>query len=153
MQVKIFITQTKSYPQLQKKLMKKTGNEEGWEEEGDELEEDPEEWIDRVADEVEEKRLQKMQALEKPEGSTEGIRFLTTRNVYDWRKKPYHHEDGTTTKRWKIRSRLVAREFAFAEGKRDDVFSPAISGHVLKLLHNTLAESQQEREEEHFPRR
>ena len=38
-----------------------------------------------------------MQALEKPEGSTEGTSYLTTRNVYDWRKKPYHHGDGTTT--------------------------------------------------------
>ena len=28
----------------------------------------------------------------------------------------------------------MAREFAFAEGKRDDIFSPAASGHVLKLL-------------------
>ena len=40
----------------------------------------------------------------------------------------------SNSKRWKRRSRLVAREFAFAEGKRDDMFSPAAtSGHVLKL--------------------
>ena len=90
-----------------------------WRDGEHEPEEDPEEWIDRVADEVEEKRLQKMQVLERPEGSTEGISYLTTRNVYDWRKKPYHHGDGTTSKRWKRRSRLVAREIAFAEGQRD----------------------------------
>ena len=67
-------------------------DEEDWEEEGNESEEaevngpecwrcdgeyepegDPEERIDRVADEVEENRLQKMQALEKPERSAEGI--------------------------------------------------------------------------------
>ena len=54
--------------------------------------EDPEEWIDRVADEVEKRRLQKMQSLEKTEGGTEGTSFLTTRNVYDWRKKPHHHK-------------------------------------------------------------
>ena len=90
--------------------------------------EDPEEWIDRVAGEVEEKRLQKMQVLE-PEGSTTGISYLTTRNVYDWRKKPYQPEGGISVKRWKRRPRLVAREFAFAEGKRDDTL-----GHVLKLL-------------------
>ena len=69
-----------------------------------EPEEDPEECIARVAHEVGEIRLQKTQALERPEGSTGGISFLTTRNVHDWRKKPYHHEDGTTTKRWKRRS-------------------------------------------------
>ena len=37
-----------------------------------EPEEDPEDWIDRVADEGEEKRLQELQALERPEGSTAG---------------------------------------------------------------------------------
>ena len=51
-----------------------------------EPEEDLEEWLDRVADEVEERRLQKMQALEKPEGSAKGISYLTTRNVYILRK-------------------------------------------------------------------
>ena len=115
-------------------------DEEDWEEEGDEEEadevngpeclwrdgehgpeEDPEEWIGRVADEVEEKRLQKMQALERSEGSKEGISHLTTRNMYDWRKKRYHREAGTTSKRWKRRPRLIARECAFAEGKRDDI--------------------------------
>ena len=59
---------------------------------------DPEEWINRLADQVEEKRLQKMQVLEKPG------------NVYDWRKKPYQLGDGASVKRWKRRSRLVARE-------------------------------------------
>ena len=86
---------------------------------------DPEEWIDRVADEVDEKRLQKMQVLEKPAGSAKGICYLTTRSVYDWRKKPYQLGDCISVKRWQRRSRLVAREFAFAEGKRDDTFSPA----------------------------
>ena len=101
---------------------------EDWEEEGDEEEEDewngpeclwrdgehepeedPEGWIDKVADEAAEKRLQKTQAQERPEGSTEGVSYLATCNVYDWRKKPYHHGDGMAIKRWK-RSRLVARE-------------------------------------------
>ena len=57
-----------------------------------------------------------MKALEKPEGRTKGISYLTTRNVYDWRKKPYQLGDCISVKRWKRRSRLVAREFAFAEG-------------------------------------
>ena len=38
-----------------------------------EPEEVPEEWVDSVAAEVEEKRFQKMQVLERPESSTEGI--------------------------------------------------------------------------------
>ena len=100
-----------------------------------------------MADEFEEKRLQKMQVLERPEGSAEGISYLTTRNAYGPRKKPYHHGDGTTTKRWKRRSRLVAREFAFAEGKRDDVFTPATSGHVLKLLPTIFLQRVSEEEE------
>ena len=49
--------------------------------------------------------------LERAEGSAEGFSFLTTRNVYGWRQ---NHEDG-----------IVAREFSFAQGKREDIFSPA----------------------------
>ena len=52
-----------------------------------EPEEDPEEWIDGVADEVEEKRLQKTQVLEEPEGSAKGTSCLTPRNVYGWREE------------------------------------------------------------------
>ena len=44
-----------------------------WRDGEHEPEEDPEELTDREADEVEEKRLQKVQGLEKPEGSTEGV--------------------------------------------------------------------------------
>ena len=93
-----------------------------------------------------------MQALKKPEGSTEGNSFLTARNVYDWRKKPYPHEGGTTSKMWKRRSRLVAREFAVNEGKRDDTFSPATSGHALKLLpcRESVKRKKQERGEGTF---
>ena len=67
---------------------------------------DPEEWADRVADDVEEKRRQKMQALEKPEVGAKG----STRNVYDWRKKLYQLGSGISITRWKRRSRLAARE-------------------------------------------
>ena len=67
-----------------------------------------------------------MQALEKPEDSAKGTSYLRTRNVYDRRKKPYQNAGGITSKRWNRRSRLVAREFAFAEGKRDDIFWTAL---------------------------
>ena len=36
---------------------------------------DPEEWIDRLADEVQEKRLQETQVLEKPEGQRRGYQL------------------------------------------------------------------------------
>ena len=117
-----------------------------WRDGEHEPEGDPEELVDRVADEVEERRLQKMQALEKPDCTTKGISYLTARNVYDWRKNipPW---------RWNIneeveaRSGLVAREFAFAEGKRDDILSPATSGHVLKLLPTIFLQKASEEEE------
>ena len=59
-----------------------------WRDGEHEPEENPDEWIDRVADEVEEKRRQK-QVLEKPEGSPKGISYFAARNVYGCRKKPY----------------------------------------------------------------
>ena len=90
---------------MQKKLVKKSGKMKKmmnkletngpeclWRDEEHEPEGDPEEWNDRVAGEVEEERLQKMQVLEKPEGSAKGISYLTARNVYDGRKKPYQLE-------------------------------------------------------------
>ena len=60
----------------------------------------------------------------------------------------YRLGDGISIKRWKRRPRLVAREFAFAEGKRDDIFPPATSGHVLKLLHAKSNSLQKVSEEE-----
>ena len=66
---------TDPLPQLQNKLVKKRGKMKKmmvqtwkqwaclWRNGEDEPEGDPEEWVDRVADEAEEKRLQKMQAL------------------------------------------------------------------------------------------
>ena len=92
---------------------------------------DPEERIGRVAGEVEEKRFQKMQVLEKPEGSRKGISYLTTRNVYDWRKKPYQLGDGISIKRWKRRSRLVAGKLLLLK-EREMTFSH--QRHVLKPL-------------------
>ena len=65
-----------------------------WRDGEHEPEGDPEEWIDRVANEVEEKRLQKMQVLEKPEGSATGISYLIARIAHDWGKKPYQLGDG-----------------------------------------------------------
>ena len=96
-------------------------DEEDWEEEGNESEEaevngpecwrcdgeyepegDPEERIDRVADEVEEKDFRKWKR--------QGNQKVAQKELATWQlamcmtaeKKPYHHEDGTTTKGWKV---------------------------------------------------
>ncbi len=58
-------------------------------------------------------------------------RSVTTKFVRDWRWKEWKG-DGPSRSRWLRRSRLVAREYAV--DKRDDVFSPASSGHLLRLL-------------------
>ena len=60
-------------------------------------------------------------------------RVLTTKMVRDWRLKDFSDSSGgPSTKKWLRRSRLVAREYAIT--KRDDVFSPASSSHLLRLL-------------------
>ena len=85
-----------------------------------------------------------MQALERPEGSAGGISYLTTRNVYEWRKKPFHQGDGTTSERWKRRSRLVAREFVSLK-EREMTF--------LTSGFRSVRRKKQEREKEHFLKR
>ena len=94
---------------------------------------DPE--IDRIADRVELSRLCNMGVL--MEGNVDGIdaknNTLTSRFVYDWRVKERTLENGTVTKCWLRRSRLVAREYSFWE-KRSDTYAPATSTHILNLL-------------------
>jgi len=88
--------------------------------------------VDAVAEYVELQRLAKMNVL-RAANHVDDHRIqktLTTRFVFDWRFKPYDQ----STKRWLRRARLVAREYAFEEGRRDDVFSPASSSHLLRLL-------------------
>ena len=95
---------------------------------------EPEPWVDRLADMVELGRLCGMQVVEEisPE-QLSGEDRLTTKFVYDWRLKDYTLEDGSSTKRWLRRSRLVAREFNFLE-RRSDTYSPATSTHILNIL-------------------
>ena len=42
--------------------------------------------------------------------------------------------EGKAVKMWRRRSRLVARDYAFQGGRRDDVYSPASSTHLLRML-------------------
>ena len=96
--------------------------------------EEPAEWIDRLADYVELKRLCSMDVLSKDISSVAAdASQLTTKFVYDWRLKVFKDQSGAISKRWLRRSRLVAREFAFLE-KRSDTYAPATSTHILNLL-------------------
>lgn len=93
---------------------------------------DPEACIDNIADQLELERLIKMEVVKQATDEDKNItRSVTTKFVRDWRWKEFKG-DGTSKHRWLRRSRLVAREYAV--DKRDDVFSPASSGHLLRLL-------------------
>ena len=93
---------------------------------------DPE--VDQLADDVDMKRPLEMgvpvRAYDYGKKVTEK---LTTKCVYDWRLRDNVESDGSVTKCWFGRSRLVAREYAFLQ-KRADTYSPASSTHILNLL-------------------
>ena len=89
----------------------------------------PPDWIDKLADEVEINRLLSMGVLQrKAESNLEQVGTLTTRFVYDWRKKM--HKSGV--EKWMRRSRFVAREFA--SEKRSDTYAPATGCHTSNLI-------------------
>ena len=85
--------------------------------------------VDRAADAFEVERLTKMGVMRTAvENDKEIQKVLTTRFVCDWRLKSRNLGEGVR------RSRLVARDYAFQGGRRDDVYSPASSSHLLRLL-------------------
>ena len=92
----------------------------------------PPEEVDAVARKVEERRLTRMNVIEKLKPEEANLDVLTTRFVYDWRIKTYVGHDKKSYKRWLRRARLVARDYAV--DKRDDVYSPASGQHALRLL-------------------
>ena len=87
-----------------------------------------------LADKVELQRLVTMGVITTAKEEHKEIkRVLTTKMVRDWRLKDCKDPStGVLEKKWLRRSRLVAREYATT--KRDDVFSPASSSHLLRLL-------------------
>ena len=92
----------------------------------------PEQWIDKLADQVEISRLLSMGVLQKRDDFHEKVTgSLTTRFVYDWRLKSCD-VDGVSTMKWMRRSRFVAREFA--NTKRHDTYSPATGSHTNNLI-------------------
>ena len=86
--------------------------------------------LDALADLVEITRLQQQGVLipaEQIEGSE--IKTLSTKFVRTWRQK-----ERRGAKCWLRRSRYVAREFAWLTPDREDLFSPASSAIVSRLL-------------------
>ena len=92
---------------------------------------DPPNWVDDLANEVEERRLQKLGVLIPMDGLKSGYKKLTTRFVHDWRVKPRSKLPGAP-KQFLRRSRMVAREYA--TDRRDDVHSPASGSQALRLI-------------------
>ena len=80
-------------------------------------------------------RLCSMKALEEVDSKNlTQEEHLTTKFLYDWRMTDFTNSDGTVSRKWLRRSRLLAREFSFFDEKRDDTYSPATSTHIPNLL-------------------
>ena len=92
---------------------------------------DPPKWVDDLANEVEERRLQRLGVLVRLENLKIGHMKLTTRVVHDWGAKPRSTLPGAP-KQFLRRSRMVTREYA--TDRRDDVHSPASGSHALRLI-------------------
>ena len=86
--------------------------------------------LDALADLVEITRLRQQGVLIPPEQvEGEEIKTLSTKFVRSWRQK-----ERKGAKCWLRRSRYVAREFAWLTPDREDLFSPASSAVVSRLL-------------------
>ena len=82
--------------------------------------------LDKLSDNIELKRLEKMKDLEEPTEQfwEQNPKCLTTKMVRTVRRK-----EG----RWMRRSRLVAREYNFLE-VRDDLYAPSTNSQILKIV-------------------
>ena len=94
--------------------------------------------IDAEADNIEVQRLLAMNVIATPDGYSGKLDApLSAKMVRTWRKKmnTIVGDDGVpvTQMMWMRRSRLVGRDFNFLE-YREDVYSPASSASVVKLL-------------------
>ena len=86
--------------------------------------------LDALADLVEISRLQQQGVLIPPEQvEGEDVKTLSTKFVRSWRQK-----ERRGARCWLRRSRYVAREFAWLTPEREDLFSPASSAVVSRLL-------------------
>ena len=86
--------------------------------------------LDSLADMLETQRLTKMSVLTDASTMPQGSKQLSTRFVRTWREKL--DKEGQPI--WLRRSRLEAREFQWMDSERNDLFSPASSSSVARLL-------------------
>ena len=63
----------------------------------------------------------------------EEFKWLTTKFVLDWRYREGQEGSKNEERHWQRRARLVAREYR-SEGNRDDVFAPATSPSLTRLI-------------------
>ena len=86
--------------------------------------------LDSLADALEIERLTAMNVLTSSADMPSDSKVLSTRFVRTWREKL----NSAGEQIWLRRSRFVAREYAWMEGERSDLFSPASSSIVARLL-------------------
>ncbi|CAE7490627.1 unnamed protein product [Symbiodinium sp. CCMP2592] len=106
--------------------------------------------IDSAADDFEIRRLLAMHVLEAltcdaaEQAQTEGSRLLSTKFVRSWRIKMRKLGDGTEQQQYLRRSRFVGREYAWMDKDRTELFAPASSSLLTRLLPSAFMRSKGE---------
>ena len=96
--------------------------------------------VDSAADDFEIRRLLEMNVLEAMTASAaeqaqqEGSRLLSTKFVRSWRIKMRKLDNGREEQQYLRRSRFVGREYAWLEKDRTELFAPASSSLLTRLL-------------------
>ena len=94
-----------------------------------ELEDEALRELDVLADHIEISRLVGLGVLISPDSVGESPKRLSTKFVRTWRCKTRHN-----VKVWLRRARYVAREFTWMSPERQDLFSPASSSIITRIL-------------------
>ena len=96
--------------------------------------------IDSAADDFEIRRLLSMNVLEAlseaaaRQAQQEGSRLLSTKFVRSWRIKMRKFADGREEQQYLRRSRFVGREYAWLDNGQTELFAPASSSLLTRLL-------------------
>ncbi|CAE7502067.1 RE1, partial [Symbiodinium necroappetens] len=96
--------------------------------------------VDSAADDFEIRRLLEMNVLEAMTASAaeqaqqEGSRLLSTKFVRSWRIKMRKLDNGREEQQYLRRSRFVGREYAWLDKDRTELFAPASSSLLTRLL-------------------
>jgi hypothetical protein len=92
--------------------------------------------LDTLADQLELQRLERLQVSQSPDAVPPTSKVLSTRFVRTWREK--RNSKGEAI--WLRRSRFVAREFAWLEPERENLFSPASGSIISRVLPTVVLE-------------